>query len=589
MSYANLLRQAFLSVLLASALAETTGAQQPSPPEQAHAEAAAGKFTQAQEDYRKILHGDPNNTAALSGLAESLEAEGRWRDAMPYLSRLIEIQPNNSSSLLRLARIKSWQSDTRPESLKLFTRALQADPKNEEILLSYAEVLSWSRATRPQAQSYYEQALRQNPRNLRALDGKAQLLAWAGESDRALELYDEALSSDPTDIGALRGKAEILNWRGRHDEARMLVARAMQFAPADERTITELARADYGLHHYEEAQHEMARVGAPGPETEDLQRGISQALGTYVEHGYGMRRNRQRLDYDQLETLVSTRLGSSNRISLLYQPTFFRTQQQDFHSNYFGVMLDSEPSENLTTHAELDGEQYFGAPAQADGMLDVKYRIQPSLQLEAKAQREIVDDSLLSTSGELVGGLFLGQVRSNLATVGGSYSNRDKNYDVSLSYSDGIYTGRNLDSNRRWSLDANIGKSLHSYHPYLRIAYGITYLSFDHDADFQPGAAPSRVTGGYFSPTKYLLNSGQVFVSHDLGRRVRWDAGGTLGVQNSETTFASFSTPQFAATFSAHLTWAVNSKNEFRTGYDFLDVYNAFHRHLFRISWRHYF
>jgi hypothetical protein len=252
-------------------------------------------------------------------------------------------------------------------------------------------------------------------------------------------------------------------------------------------------------------------------------------------------------------------------------------------------MLDSEPSEKLTTHAEIDGEQYFGAPAQADGTLDLRYRARPSFQLEAKAQREIVDDSLLSTRGELVGGLFLGQVRSNLAMVGGSYSNREKNYDASLSYSDGTYTGRNLDSNRRWSLDANIGKSLHSYHPYFRIAYAMTYLSFDHDADFQPGTAPSRTTGGYFSPTRYLLNSGQIFVSHNLGRRVRWDAAGTLGVQNSETTFSSFSKAQFASTFSAHLIWTVNPKNEFRTGYDFLDVYNAFHRHLFRVSWRHYF
>ncbi len=589
MSYANLLRQVFFSVLMACALAETTGARQQSLLEQARAEAAAGKSAQAQEDYRKVLQGDPNNTAALSGLAESLEAAGRWRDAMPFLSRLIEIQPNNSLALLRLARMKSWQSDTRSESLKLFARALKADPKNEEILVSYAEVLSWSRATRPQAQSYYEQALSKNPRNLRALDGEAQLLAWAGDSDRALELYDEVLSTDPSNVGALRGKAEILNWRGRHEEARRLVVRAMQTAPADERTITELARADYGLHHYEEAQHEMARVGAPGPETEDLQRGISQALGTYVELGYGLRRNRQRLDYDQVEALVSTRLGSSNRIGLLYQPTFFRTRLQDFHSNYFAVMLDSEPSEILTTHAELDGEQYFGAPPQADGTLDLRYRVRPSFQFEAKAQREIVDDSLLSTRGELIDGLFLGQVRSNLATVGGSYSNREKNYDVSLSYSDGVYTGRNLASNRRWSLDANIGKSLHSYHPYVRIAYSITYLSFDHDADFQPSEASSRVTGGYFSPTRYLLNSGQLFVSHDLRRRVRWDAGGTLGVQNSETTFSSFSSARFASTFSAHLTWAVNSKNEFRTGYDFLDVYNAFHRHLFRVSLRHYF
>jgi tetratricopeptide (TPR) repeat protein len=567
----------------------TAGAQQQPLLERARAEAAAGMFAQAEEDYRTVLQGDPGNTVALGGLAEALEAAGHWRDAMPFLSHLIEIQPNNSSRLLQLARMKSWQAETRPEALTLFTRALREDPKNEEILVSYAEVLSWSRTTRPQAQSFYEQALRQNPRNLRALDGKAQLLAWGGESDQALGLYEEVLSADPLNVGALRGKAEILNWRGRHEEARELVARARRIAPEDERTITELARADYGLHRYEEARQDMTQVGTPGPETQDLQQGISQALGTYVELGYGMRRNRRRLDYDQMEALVSTRLGASNRIGLLYQPTFFRTQQQDFHSNYFALMLDSEPSEKLTTHAEIDGEQYFGAPAQADGTLDLRYRVRPSFQLEAKAQREIVDDSLLSTRGELVGGLFLGQVRSNLGTVGGSYSNREKNYDASLSYSDGSYTGRNLASNRRWSLDANIGKSLHSYHPYVRIAYGMTYLSFDHDADFQPGAAPSRVTGGYFSPTKYLLNSGQIFVSHDLGRLVRWDAAGTLGVQNSETTFSSFSKAQFASTFSAHLIWTVNSKNEFRTGYDFLDVYNAFHRHLFRVSWRHYF
>jgi tetratricopeptide (TPR) repeat protein len=581
--------QVLVLMAAAFALAMTAGAQQQRPLERARAEAAAGKFAQAEEDYRTVLQGDPGNTEALGGLAEALEAAGHWRDAMPFLSHLIEIQPNNSSRLLQLARMKSWQAETRPEALTLFTRALREDPKNEEILVSYAEVLSWTRTTRPQAQSFYEQALRQNPRNLRALDGKAQLLAWGGESDQALGLYEEVLSADPLNVGALRGKAEILNWRGRHEEARELVARARRIAPEDERTITELARADYGLHRYEEARQEMAQVGTPGPETQDLQRGISQALGTYVELGYGLRRNRRRLDYDQMEALVSTRLGASNRIGLLYQPTFFRAQQQDFHSNYFALMLDSEPSEKVTTHAEIDGEQYFGAPAQADGIFDLRYRVRPSFQLEAKAQREIVDDSLLSTRGELVGGLFLGQVRSNLGMVGGSYSNREKNYDASLSYSDGTYTGRNLDSNRRWSLDANIGKSLHSYHPYVRIAYGMTYLSFDHDMDFQPGAAPSRVTGGYFSPTKYLLNSGQIFVSHDLGRRVRWDAAGTLGVQNSETTFSSFSKAQFASTFSAHLIWTVNSKNEFRTGYDFLDVYNAFHRHLFRVSWRHYF
>jgi hypothetical protein len=32
----------------------------------------------------------------------------------------------------------------------------------------------------------------------------------------------------------------------------------------------------------------------------------------------------------------------------------------------------------------------------------------------------------------------------------------------------------------------------------------------------------------------------------------------------------------------------VNAKNEFRAGYDFLDVFNAFRRHLVRVSWRYY-
>src|SRR5258708_29874327 len=113
-----------------------------------------------------------------------------------------------------------------------------------------------------------------------------------------------------------------------------------------------------------------------------------------------------------MESLVSTRLGSSNRIGLLYQPTFFRTQQQDFHFNYFAVMLDSEPSEKLNTHAEIDGEEYFGAPAQADGTLDLRYPVRPSVQFQAYAQREIVDESLLSTRGELVSRLCLCHVRS---------------------------------------------------------------------------------------------------------------------------------------------------------------------------------
>jgi len=265
-----------------------------------------------------------------------------------------------------------------------------------------------------------------------------------------------------------------------------------------------------------------------------------------------------------MEALVSTRLGASNRIGLLYQPTFFRTQQQDFHSNYFALMLDSEPSEKLSTHAEIDGEQYFGAPAQADGTLELRYRVRPSFQLEAKAQREIVDDSLLSTRGELVGGLFLGQVRSNLAMVGGAIRTV-KRITMCRWLTPAVPTRAQSSFEPQVELGRQHREILHSYHPYLRIAYAMTYLSFrsrlglstwrrsfqSHRRIFQPDSVSLELRAG--------LCFAQFGTPCSMGRRR------TLGVQNSETTFSLFSKAQFASTFSAHLIWTVNPTNEFRT------------------------
>src|SRR5260370_35911613 len=104
----------------------TAGAQQ-LPLGRARAEAAAGKFARAEEDYRAVLQGDPGNSEALGGMDEALEAAGHWRDAMPFLYHLIEMQPNNSSRILQLTRLKSWQADTRSDAMSLLRLSFRAD------------------------------------------------------------------------------------------------------------------------------------------------------------------------------------------------------------------------------------------------------------------------------------------------------------------------------------------------------------------------------------------------------------------------------------------------------------------------------
>jgi tetratricopeptide (TPR) repeat protein len=594
--------------------------------EQARSEAAAGHFDRAAQLFRSVLASTPENSDALSGLVDSLVATGHWRDSLPVLERLVQLQPNNAERVFQFGQMKSWQGGQRTAALDLLKRATALDPRNmkyqeyyaevlswdegsrpqalsilkglldahpndENVLLTYVEILSWNRTTRPEALDSYRKVLTQNPNDARALTGEAQLLAWDGHSSQALGIYEQVLQRDPNNVAALRGKAQILGWRGDYAQAKNLLQQAHGLAPDDSATMLELSRSEYELGDYGQAREDLAEVkDIDTADYLELERGVDHALGTYVEMGYAMRRDGKKLDSDSATALVSTPLGISNRLSLLYTPSLYRTTPRNFNSNYYSLMLDSHLAEKVTTHAEVAGRTYPGVSSQVEGAFDATFNVRPSIKLITGFARQAGLESLVSTLGATTGGVFVGQVETNLASIEGSYSNSEHHYDVSLTYTDGLYTGQNLASDRRWSVDGNFGKSLRGGRPYLRAAYGFTYLSFDHDAEFEPGSgAPTRVTGGYFSPTRYLLNYGQLFLSTDLGRRAKWDAGGFVGAQNSQTALTSFSNAQLASTFSTHFTWSVADNSDLRLGYDYLNVFNAFHRHLFLVSWRQYF
>jgi hypothetical protein len=417
------------------------------------------------------------------------------------------------------------------------------------------------------------------------------MLSWSGHSAQAMDLYSQVLSRDPNNVAALRGKAQILGWRGDHRQALTLAQKAHSLDPSDAASTLELARAEYDLGEYGEAKSDLDQI--PTMDTPDyttLKNQVDHQLGTYFQLGYALRRDGGLLDYNSAVALISTPLGARNRLSALYQPFSYSTNEGDFSSNYYALMLDSQPSEAIATHAQFAARTYPGVPTQFEGAFNAAFTLRPSLKLQVGFDRESDQETRISTLGADVDGVFVGQVETNLADIGLSYSNSQHHYDASLTYTDGVYTGQNLDSNRRWSIDGNVGKSIRGDHPYIRIAYGFTYLSFDHDAEFEPGdGQPPQITGGYYSPTEYLLNYGQILFSGSFGPRVKWDLGGLAGAQNAQTFYTSFSTPQFASTFSTHLTWSMTTNNELRLGYDYLNTFNAFHRHLFFVSWRHYF
>ncbi|HEV3041822.1 MAG TPA: tetratricopeptide repeat protein [Candidatus Angelobacter sp.] len=514
--------------------------------------------------------------------------------AIAALEATLTAHPDSVASRVRLAQMLSWNEVTRPQALQLFDEGLKIDPGNIELLVTSAEVLAWNRTTRSEALARYELALQKSPEEPRALLGKAQLLAWQNHSNEALELYRKILARDPQNAAALRGEAEILNWKGHFVEARTLAQQAEAKEPSDERARLELARADIGLKKFSEARDAIAGLSDPAiAGINDARQEIRRGLGSYVEFGYAHRLENS-LPFDRFNVAVSTPLGAANRITFTYQPTLYDPQQQQaFNTSYFGTSLDSEISDRLTTHVAAGAEVFQNAPVNVDGSLRMRYKLLPSTTFKLALDRQAVEESLLSLRGEnttglFTGAMFLGQVRSNLADLGISYENAAHHFDFGVDYTDGIYTGRNLDPNRRWTIETQLGKSLRSDRPFIRLGYYGNFTRFAHDADTQSGQPFSRLTGGYFSPTRFLLNQGVLNLSHRFSKTVEWGATGAAGVQNVETSTSSFTNTQFASSFESHLFWRATPMNEFRFTYEYLNVFNAFQRNLFRFAWRHY-
>ena len=512
-------------------------------------------------------------------------------DAIQQLQAVVDAHPEQVDARIKLAQVLSWGNATRPRALQLFEEGLRRDPQNKDLLMASAEVLSWNRATRAEALARYDRVLERYPDEPRALTGKAQLLSWQGRSDEALAIYRSVLAKDPTNTTALQGAADILTWKGRYKEARTLAEQAHSAEPSSAAVALTLARADIGLKKYAEARSAIGSItGTPSPEYDQARQEILRGMGTYIETGFSMRAEQGELDFYRFDTVLSTQVGPANRITFVYQPTLWDARERRFNTSYFGTNLDSEISDNLVTHFQIGAEVFNNVPVNYDGGASVRYKPSTSTMLKFAFDREPVEESLLSTRGDSASGVFFGQVRSNLASVAFSYENAPHRYDFQLGYTDGLYTGHGLDSNRRYSLQGQLGKTLRSQGPYLRLAYGVDYTSFDHDADHQAGDPLTNFTGGYFSPTRFLLNQAILSASHRFGDKVQWNASATGGVQNVETGLIDkFTDTQFASSFQTNVYWRVASTEELRFGYDYLNVFSAFKRNLFRFSWRHYF
>ena len=179
--------------------------------EQARTEAAAGHLDRAIQLFHEVLESAPDNPDALSGLIDALVSAGRWRDALPSLQHLVQLQPNDAGRTFQLGQMDSWLGNQRGAALPLLQRAVNLDPGNVSYAMYYAQVLSWRDTDRPQALSVLRDLLAAQPADVNVLLAYAEILSWNRSTrPQALECYKKVLVLDSGNAAALDGEAQLL-------------------------------------------------------------------------------------------------------------------------------------------------------------------------------------------------------------------------------------------------------------------------------------------------------------------------------------------------------------------------------------------
>ena len=122
-----------------------------------------------------LISSEPENMSELASLLVSLLQEERYEESLPYLDKILEINPNHTSALLNKG-----------------SALIALDRSNESIV-------------------YFDRLLAIEPNNIKALTSKAAAFSNMDEHMKALELYNKALSIDKNNEKLEKAKARLLS------------------------------------------------------------------------------------------------------------------------------------------------------------------------------------------------------------------------------------------------------------------------------------------------------------------------------------------------------------------------------------------
>jgi len=179
-----------------------------------------GDLAKSETAYKNALIKYPDDLKLIEGLAETLNLEGKHKEAIEFYDRAIHIRPDQVSFWVGKAWAFRWLEDF-DESKKNLVKALEIDPENpsakqleDQLEIAEADAFLW-KGDYNQAIALYSKILEHDPGNFVAKSHQALGYSWSGKYKKALGIYDELLKEHPQDPDLLLNRAKTQSWRGR--------------------------------------------------------------------------------------------------------------------------------------------------------------------------------------------------------------------------------------------------------------------------------------------------------------------------------------------------------------------------------------
>ncbi|HXI10725.1 MAG TPA: tetratricopeptide repeat protein [Thermodesulfobacteriota bacterium] len=190
---------------------------------------AEGRAKEAEVLLHDSASLNPNYAPALKDLAESYVKLRNFSEAIDNYKKVVELDPRDINSRARLAELYSWDGNY-DRAIVTYRDALELDPGNKLLLNGLAVVLRWSHRY-DEAERLYREVLSTDAENHEALKGLGKTYSMTGDLSKAVEVFEKAISLYPDDSELHKDMGTVLAWQKDFKKAIASLERAVEIFP----------------------------------------------------------------------------------------------------------------------------------------------------------------------------------------------------------------------------------------------------------------------------------------------------------------------------------------------------------------------